>query len=98
MADPSSTHAPCALITGATGLLGRKVVAAFTRAGWVTINTGFTRSDPPRIYRLDLSDENAIAEILDEQQYELPPQLGTWVTKAKRTAQADELLEVIGPT
>ncbi len=66
MADSSSSQAPCALITGATGFLGRQVVAAFGRAGWSTVNTGFTRADPPRIYRLDLNDEAAVAQRLDE--------------------------------
>jgi S-adenosylmethionine synthetase len=54
------------LITGATGFLGRQVVAAFGRAGWSTVNTGFTRADAPRIYRLDLNDEAAVAQRLDE--------------------------------
>ncbi len=66
MADSSSSPAPCAFITGATGFLGRQVVAAFGRAGWSTVNTGFARADPPRIYRLDLNDEDAIAQRLDE--------------------------------
>ena len=67
MTDPSSLNSKkCALITGSTGLLGRQVVAAFTRAGWSTVPTGFSRADPPRTYRLDLNDSEAAAKLLHE--------------------------------
>ncbi|KAF8853797.1 NAD(P)-binding protein [Acephala macrosclerotiorum] len=54
-----------ALITGATGLLGRAVVPAFQRAGYNVVGTGFSRAKPPTILKLDLSSESAIAEVLD---------------------------------
>jgi len=54
-----------ALITGATGLLGRQVAKAFKRGNWDVIPTGFTRASPPTI-KLDLSDPSAIATLLNE--------------------------------
>jgi nicotinamide mononucleotide adenylyltransferase len=55
-----------ALITGATGLLGRQVVKEFTRAGWDVVGAGFTRASPPSIIKLDLSSLTEIARVLDE--------------------------------
>jgi S-adenosylmethionine synthetase len=54
-----------ALVTGATGLLGRQVTIAFERANWSVTGTGFTRAAPP-ILSLDLSDASAIAKTLDD--------------------------------
>lgn len=68
MTDSLNGQTPCALITGATGFLGRQVVAAFSRAGWATAKTAFTRADPAqRVFRVDLNDEDAVAKVLDEQ-------------------------------
>ncbi|TVY52231.1 Methionine adenosyltransferase 2 subunit beta [Lachnellula cervina] len=55
-----------ALITGATGLLGRQVVKAFERAGWDVKGTGYTRAKGPSIIKLDLNSSSAIAETLSE--------------------------------
>ncbi|KAH8591020.1 putative methionine adenosyltransferase 2 subunit beta [Bisporella sp. PMI_857] len=55
-----------ALITGATGLLGRQVVKAFESAGWTVVGTGFTRAKPPSILRLDLGSPADVAKALDE--------------------------------
>ena len=55
-----------ALVTGATGLLGRQVIKAFDQAGWKTVGTGFTRADPPTILRADLADPTAIEDVLDK--------------------------------
>ncbi|TVY16386.1 Methionine adenosyltransferase 2 subunit beta [Lachnellula arida] len=55
-----------ALITGATGLLGRQVVKAFERAGWDVKGTGYTRAKAPSIIKLDLNSSSAIAETLSE--------------------------------
>ena len=54
------------LITGATGLLGRQLLKAFDQAGWKTIGTGFTRARPPSILKVDLDDERAIEQILED--------------------------------
>ena len=56
-----------ALVTGATGLLGRQVVAAFQEAGWNTVGTGFRRSNAI-IRKLDLADSSAVSALLDEVQ------------------------------
>lgn len=55
-----------ALITGATGLLGRQVMLAFERAGWSAIGTGLTRAKPPAILKVDLSDPVEISSTLQE--------------------------------
>ena len=58
--------AKTALITGATGLLGRQVVKAFDRAGWDAKGTGFTRATLPSILKLDLGREADVATALEE--------------------------------
>ncbi|KZF20189.1 RmlD substrate binding domain-containing protein [Xylona heveae TC161] len=55
-----------ALITGATGLLGRQVFKAFQHAGWITIGTGFTRANPPSILKVDLGNTEEVKRALDE--------------------------------
>lgn len=54
------------VVTGATGLLGRKVVQAFERGGWKATGTGLSRANPPSILKVDLSDDVAITSVLDE--------------------------------
>jgi nucleoside-diphosphate-sugar epimerase len=58
--------AKAALITGATGLLGRQVVKAFQRQGWDVVGTGFTRAKPPAIVKLDLGSEAEVAKVLED--------------------------------
>ena len=58
--------AKTALITGATGLLGRQVVKAFERAGWDVKGTGFTRAESPKILKLDLNASADVAKTLEE--------------------------------
>ena len=58
-----------ALVTGATGLLGRQVIKAFAQAGWKAIGTGFTRANPPSILKVDLGDDVAVENVLDETLY-----------------------------
>ncbi|KAI9816428.1 MAG: hypothetical protein M1826_001817 [Phylliscum demangeonii] len=55
-----------ALVTGATGFLGRQVVKAFERAEWKVVGTGWSRAKPPAIVKLDLTDDAAVQGILDE--------------------------------
>ncbi|RDL40945.1 putative Methionine adenosyltransferase 2 subunit beta [Venustampulla echinocandica] len=55
-----------ALVTGATGLLGRQVMKAFERGGWVVKGTGLTRAKPPAILKLDLESETDVAKVLRE--------------------------------
>lgn len=61
--------AKTALVTGATGLLGRQVIRAFDNAGWTVVGTGFSRATPPSILKLDLEDQDAIENTLDEIKY-----------------------------
>ncbi|EHK99515.1 NAD(P)-binding Rossmann-fold containing protein [Glarea lozoyensis ATCC 20868] len=55
-----------ALITGATGLLGRQVVKAFERAEWDVKGTGLTRAKPPTILKLDLGSEADVAKTIED--------------------------------
>ena len=61
--------AKTALITGATGLLGRQVVKAFQREGWTVTGIGLTRANPPSILKLDVSSEAEIAKVLEDVKY-----------------------------
>ena len=55
-----------ALVTGASGFLGRQVVQTFASAGWNTVGTGFTRASPPAIRKVDLTDPTNISTLLEE--------------------------------
>ena len=55
-----------ALITGATGLLGRQVTKAFERKGWKVTGTGYTRASPPSILKVDLTSPDEIAKVLED--------------------------------
>lgn len=55
-----------ALVTGASGLLGRQVLAAFKDARWDVVGTGLTRATPPSIIKLDLCNESEIEKALDD--------------------------------
>ncbi|KAK6354736.1 hypothetical protein TWF696_003873 [Orbilia brochopaga] len=57
-----------AIVTGATGLLGRQVVRAFDEAGWEVTGTGFSRAKPPQILKVDLSSSDEVSVLLDEVQ------------------------------
>ena len=58
---------PTALITGATGLLGRQVLRTFSESkDWEAVGTGFSRASPPHIVKLDLSDQAAVEKSLDD--------------------------------
>ena len=61
--------AKTALVTGATGLLGRQVVKGFQRQGWTVIGTGLTRANPPSILKVDVSSEAEIQKVLDDVKY-----------------------------
>lgn len=63
--------AKTALITGATGLLGRQVVKAFEHADWNVVGTGFTRASPPSILKVDLGNDAEVVKALDDVKYAL---------------------------
>lgn len=54
-----------ALVTGATGFLGRQVSQAFKSAGFQVVDTGFTRANPPATLKLDLSNPAEISSALE---------------------------------
>ncbi|EMR72568.1 putative methionine adenosyltransferase 2 subunit beta protein [Eutypa lata UCREL1] len=54
-----------ALVTGATGLLGRQVVRAFERKQWDVKGTGYSRADGSQILKVDLANESEIESTLD---------------------------------
>ncbi|KAI7902061.1 uncharacterized protein BX663DRAFT_511628 [Cokeromyces recurvatus] len=55
-----------AVITGASGLLGRPTVKAFQQAGWDVIGTAFSRAKNGLV-KLNLTDASAVEEFLKEQ-------------------------------
>ena len=55
-----------ALITGASGLLGRQVLKAFEVAGYDVIGTGFSRASPPKILKVDIRSTDEVGKLLDE--------------------------------
>lgn len=55
-----------ALITGATGLLGRQVLKAFEDDGWDATGTGFSRATPPKILKVDIQSEDEVVKVLDD--------------------------------
>lgn len=59
---------PSALITGATGLLGRQVFKAFSDAGWQTTGVGFSRASSP-IRKVDITHADAVSALFDEIKY-----------------------------
>ncbi|PHH52366.1 Methionine adenosyltransferase 2 subunit beta [Ceratocystis fimbriata CBS 114723] len=57
-----------ALITGATGLLGREVFKAFTDGGFETKGLGYSRADGVSILKADLQNPDQITAVLEKVQ------------------------------
>jgi NAD(P)-dependent dehydrogenase (short-subunit alcohol dehydrogenase family) len=55
-----------ALVTGATGLLGREIAAVFRQNGWTVKGTGFSRADGIDVLKVDLGSEADVAKVFDE--------------------------------
>lgn len=57
-----------ALITGATGLLGRQVLEAFRLGSesWNVKGTGHSRADGVDVLKVDLGSEAETAKVLDD--------------------------------
>ncbi|KAJ2994545.1 hypothetical protein NUW58_g1529 [Xylaria curta] len=53
-----------ALVTGATGLLGRQVLRAFERADWNVKGTGHSRADGSTVLKVDLAKPNEVEAML----------------------------------
>lgn len=60
---------PKALVTGASGLLGRQVIKALDAAGWDSICTGFSRASPPKIIKVDIQNHEEVNQLLSEVKY-----------------------------
>lgn len=58
-----------ALVTGATGLLGRQVLKAFARRDWTAKGTGFSRADGVTILKVDLASPDEVEQALDHSRY-----------------------------
>lgn len=58
-----------ALVTGASGLLGRQVAKAFEIQDWNVVGTGLSRASPPSILKVDLTDEAQVGKALDDAKY-----------------------------
>jgi NAD(P)-dependent dehydrogenase (short-subunit alcohol dehydrogenase family) len=61
------------LVTGATGLLGREVSAAFGLKNWTVKGTGYSRADGINTFKVDLGNEAEVASFLDETKFEPLP-------------------------
>lgn len=57
-----------ALITGATGLLGREITSTFRDSGWYVKGTAYARADGIDLAKLDLQSEDTtkLETLLDE--------------------------------
>jgi uncharacterized protein YbjT (DUF2867 family) len=55
-----------ALVTGATGFLGRQILRAFERNNFSAKGTGLSRADGQSILKLDLGNDNEIQRVLDD--------------------------------
>lgn len=61
--------AKTALITGASGFLGRQVVKAFQRAGYKTVGTALTRVESPAILKVDLCNKDEVIKLITKVKY-----------------------------
>ena len=55
-----------ALVTGATGFLGRQVVKAFQSHDWTVKGTGYSRADGVNTLKVDLANPTEIEKVLEE--------------------------------
>ena len=75
----ATSSRPLAVVTGATGLLGRKVVKAFQMKGWEVVQFACCRADGSHILSVDLNDASEIQRVLEGKWYASHPiQLWGW--------------------
>ncbi|KAK0674137.1 hypothetical protein QBC41DRAFT_310435 [Cercophora samala] len=55
-----------AVVTGATGLLGRQVLKAFASNDWTVKGTGLSRADGTDILKVDLANADELKKVLDD--------------------------------
>lgn len=69
--DPDSqyqhakTTKPKVVLTGATGLLGRRIHNFLKERGWPTVALGYSRAEPPEYVRLDLLDKPEVEKTIE---------------------------------
>ncbi|KIW80048.1 dTDP-4-dehydrorhamnose reductase [Fonsecaea pedrosoi CBS 271.37] len=56
---------PAALVTGASGFLGRQVLKVFSDAGWNATGTGFNRASGA-VRKVDIQDADAVTKLFHE--------------------------------
>jgi S-adenosylmethionine synthetase len=56
---------PTALITGASGFLGRQVLTAFADTGYNVVGTGFSRAKDP-ILKVDITSAEAVEKLFEQ--------------------------------
>lgn len=61
-----------ALVTGATGLLGRQVKKAFDFGEWATTGTGFSRAEA-QIRKVDLGNDADVSKTIEQVKYAIFP-------------------------
>ena len=68
----ATQHTKVALVTGATGLLGRQVVEIFRQSpGWSVKGTGYSRADGVDILKVDLENEDSsLDKLLEDIKYD----------------------------
>lgn len=57
--------AKTALVTGASGLLGRQVVRAFQKADWTVKGAGLSRADGSFMLKVDLSNPSEVESVVE---------------------------------
>ncbi|CAL8401394.1 unnamed protein product [Boreogadus saida] len=58
------------LVTGASGLLGRAVLAEFQKGGWRAVGTAYSRARGS-LLRCDLLDEEAVRSLLNQHKHKM---------------------------
>jgi nucleoside-diphosphate-sugar epimerase len=64
-----TSEMPSAIITGASGFLGRQVLKVFSDSDWQATGTGFSRASGD-VRKVDIQDGDALAALFDEVKYE----------------------------
>ncbi|KAI1376448.1 NAD(P)-binding protein [Hypoxylon crocopeplum] len=86
-----------ALVTGATGLLGRQVVRAFERSNWNIKGTGYSRADGLSVLKVDLVNAEQVAAALDNVKYVFSNLIVLNLATSSRNLPTDNTLSILRP-
>lgn len=75
-----------ALVTGATGLLGRQVLKAFVRRDWTAKGTGYSRADGTEIFKVNLTSSEDVSKVLETVKYVGTSFTILWITDKSSTS------------